>query len=601
MLFYQRTSSIQGMEQQFKHADPLNPIRLENPSPIQQYIKKENELFLRSYCAQDPVHAKFVRKVLERLWETGQEQCTEEHEVEDRTLQLALSYVHNISSRWKNQPEMDGTVKLIHKYCQRCTTCALTVLQFLAGDQVMVESLVKSPYQATRKAFSYMLRSSLSALHPTVVGDRGAEVAQLYYANLVTVVRHLARAWELVARTTRAWTEYFGLLADLVDLGVEEARLVLDEDFIEYCAELIHVHFIEKHDFRADVKLKQRYAAYLSARERNRPFNHYALMHFFARMVFRLDLTIWPNGDDRVLQAGSEQIGPTPTELDYLGLSGSPYNLEWLKRIIAGRTAPAVADGIVGYLASARPLAGAVSHILVQGLDHKSMPVAAAFLQPTVMFCTTCGNLNQIVDLVVKFAESVPTIGLEYGKEYCLTVKSLLRAENKGLGLESGFLRDVLAEQMHQWAPVLLVADSDVAVDVRGDALDIVNVLLLDRLEAMQGEDPSEYRVFQARALQLAKQAADYVQSTILNSNSNESHNLQPGHANQVMQAVDRCLGSAELDNVEDEQLVEEIQRVMVELKGKADQAVETLSTAEWQESSEMDALSEDFEDLVSP
>jgi hypothetical protein len=52
---------------------------------------------------------------------------------------------------------------------------------------------------------------------------------------------------------------------------------------------------------------------------------------------------------------------------------------------------------------------------------------------------------------------------------------------------------------------------------------------------------------------------------------------------------------------VEDEQLVEEIQRVMVELKGKADQAVETLSTAEWQESSEMDALSEDFEDLVSP
>ncbi|KAI9876372.1 MAG: hypothetical protein M1823_007293, partial [Watsoniomyces obsoletus] len=158
---------------------------------------------------------------------------------------------------------MDGTVKLIHKYCQRCTTCALTVLQFLAGDQVIVESLVKSPYQATRKAFSYMLRSSLSALHPTVVGDRGAEVAQLYYANLITVVRHLARAWELVARTTRAWTEYFGLLADLVDLGVEEARLVLDEDFIEYCAELIHVHFIEKHDFRADVKLKQRYAAYL--------------------------------------------------------------------------------------------------------------------------------------------------------------------------------------------------------------------------------------------------------------------------------------------------------------------------------------------------
>ena len=62
---------------------------------------------------------------------------------------------------------------------------------------------------------------------------------------------------------------------------------------------------------------------------------------------------------------------------------------------------------MVAYLACERQLAGAVSQVIGGGLEHKDMTTAAAFLQPLLALCGSCGNLNQIVDLVVRFAESV--------------------------------------------------------------------------------------------------------------------------------------------------------------------------------------------------
>ncbi len=599
MLFYQRTSSLHYTEQYHQHTDPLNPIRLDVPQQVQDHIEKENELFLRMYCVQDPAHARFVRQLLDRLWEKGQGQCTDDHDVETRCLQLALNYMHSISSRWKTQPEMEATAKLINKYIRRCTACAAVVLQLFTGEHILLQSIVKSPFQATRKTFIYLLRSSLDSLRATLSEQSSLELAQLYQNSLYKIVHHLGKAWDLVSRTARAWPEYFHLLAEIVDLGIDEARLVIDEGFLETCFELIQVHFFDAHEFRVDRKLRIRYASYLNARERNRPFNHSALIHFFARMLYRLDLNGWPSGEKRMLKSGSEQMGATYAEIEMLGLHVSPHKFDWLKRIIAGRTAGAVAEQLVGHLASERQLAGAVSQVIGQGLEHKNMATAAAFLQPLLAFCISCGSLNQIVDLVARFAESVSTIGLDFGRDYCITINMLLQKENKTLGREAGFLQDVVAEQLHQWAPVLLVAGGDGGGEVRNDTLDMVNVLLLDRLDATGDEEPTEYRVYQARAMQLAKSAAEYVQTAFLNSNASDSSMLQPGHAQQVTQAVERCLAAAEQDNVEDEQQAEEIQRVIAELKGRADQAVETMS-ADWQESSEMDPMSDDF-DLVSP
>ena len=600
MLFYQRTSSIQSTEQRHNHTDPLNPVRLNVPQQVQEHIEKENELFLRAYCAQDPAHARFVRQLLDRLWDTGQGQCSEDHDVEVRCLLMALNYMHIVSSRWKTQPEMEATSKLVNKYTRRCTTCAVAVLQFFAREHVLLESIVKSPYQATRKAFSNMLRCCLDSLRATLSEEPSTELAQLYQSNLYKIVQHLGEPWEMVSRTARAWPEYFHLVAEIVDLGVEEARMVIEDVFFQFCLELIQVHYFENHELRLDRKLRTRYTTYLNARERNRQFNHTVLVNCFARMLFRLDLTSWPTGDGRLLKPASERMGPTYSEIEMLGLDVSPHNFDWLKRVIAGRSAGAVADQLVAYLASERQLAGAVSQVIGGGLEHKNMATAAAFLQPLLAFCASCGNLNQIVDLVVRFAESVSTIGLEYGKDYCIIVNLLLRRDNKSLGGEAGFLQDVLVEQMHQWAPVLLVAGGDGGAEVRADALELVSVLLLDRLDATRDEEPAEHRTYQARAMQVAKAASEYIQTAFLSSNASDSNMLQHGHAQQVTQAVERCLAVAEMDNVEDEQQVEEIQRVIVELKSRADQAVETLS-ADWQESSEMDPMSDEFDSLVSP
>ena len=601
MLFYQRTSSIENAERHYKHTDPLNPVRLEVPLEIQGNIEKRNELFLRAYCAQDPAHARFVRQLLDRLWDAGQGQCTADHEVEKRCLRLALNYMHNVSSRWKGQPEMEITSKLINKYSRRCTTCAAEVLLFFAGKTVLLDSIIKSPYQATRKTFSYMLRSCLDFLQTTLAAQENTELANTYHTSLFGVVECLTTSFELVTRTARPWVEYFHLLAEIADLGPIEAQMVINTGFFHNCWELIQLHFYDNHDFRIDRKLRARYAGYMNARDRNRVFNHAALITCFARMLYRLDLNRWPDQDKRGLEPVGEQVVPSNDELEILGLDVSPHNFDWLKRIIAGRSAAGEADRMVCYLASDRQLAGAVSQILGSGLEHKNMPVAVAFLQPLLAFCGCCGSMNQVVDLVTRFAESVSTIGLEYGKDYNVVIQMLLRQENKNLARVGGYLQDVLAEQMHQWAPVLLVAGGDSGAEVRADTLDMVNSLLIDHLDTTQDQVLGNDPVYQSRAMQLAKSASDYVQTAFLSTNVNDNQALQPGHAQQVTHVVEQCLASAELENAEEEQQVEEIQRVMAELRARADQAVETMS-ADWQESSEMDPLSgEDFDDLVSP
>ena len=601
MLFYQRTANIQRIEEQSMHSDQLNPVRLRNPDVIQDYIEKDNELFLRSYCAQDPAHARFVRQLVEKLWETCQTQCSEEHDVENRTLRLALTYLHSVSSRWKGQPEVDTTAKLINKYARRCSQCALTVLQFFAGHAILAESIVQSPYQATRKAFHNIFHTSVQELRTAIDNEQESELEQDYEASLRVSIKNLRRAWDLVSKSGRCWAEYFGLLTDIVEVGIRECQWVIDAGMLEACFELIHLHHVDAHEFRIhDRRLRLQYQYYLNARDRNRPFNHQHLVTFFAQMLLRLDLTIWPTSDERLQSTSSEQICPTMIEIQMLGLTVTPHNFDWLKRIIAGRSSPLVADNIVAFLSCDRRLAGGVSSILASGLDHKSMPVAAAFLSPMVMFCTKCESLNRISDLIGKFAESVPTIGLEYGTNYSTAIKKLFRIDNRSLGTEPGFLRDILVDQMHHWAPVLLVAANETGYDVRGEALQMVDLFLLDRMKDLRDEDPVQFRQYQTRAWQLAKHASEYIQSAFLNTNAGENHHLQHGHANRVVQAVTRCVAAAELETVQEEQEAADIHRVVLELKGRADNAVETLS-AEWHESSELDAMSDDFEDLTSP
>ncbi len=598
MLFYQRSSSIQQTQNEFMHVDELNPIRLRTPIDQQERIDKENGEYLRSYCSQDPVHARFVRQLVERLFEVRQGRCSDDHDVETETVRLALNYMHTTSSRWKTQPEMEATAKLLVRSSEHCVSCAYTVVHFFASTHGLRDCIVKSAFQATRKTFMNMLRTCLGKFRDELSGS--PQTIQLYHNNVSEILLRLRENFDVVERIPRAWFEYFGVLMNVVDLGLEETSQVMEVGFFEQCAGLVHLHYSEGHELRSDRKIKAAHQNYQLARERNRSFNHTPLIALFARIIFRLDLKRWSNGSRRRVNFESGLIEPSINDVDVLGLKSS-RDLSWLRRIIAGRTSPAIADQLVGYLTKDRELAGAVSGVIGEGLEHKSMPTAVAFLQPLVVFCSYCPSEIQISDLLTRFMESVATIGLEYGKEYFQAIQGLMQVENEVIPFGEGHLADCLAEQLHQWAPVLLVALNDMTMDVRSTAMELVQTLLFQRMELAQSQDSEQFRMLQHRAMQLAKSAADYVQSSFLNSNSGDNQNLQPRHAQQISQVVDACVQCVEFDNADDEQQAEDIQRVMFDFRTRAEQAVETLSTAEWAESSEIDALSEEYEDVVSP
>ncbi|KAH0843617.1 Ubiquitin carboxyl-terminal hydrolase family protein [Fonsecaea pedrosoi] len=603
MLFYQRTSSIRKVEERYRCHDPINPVRIPLPRRLDQHISQQNELFLRSYCAQDPSHAQFIQKFLERMPQ-GSDKCSENHSLESAVIEMVLDYLRSVSSRFKEQPYFEETIGVLLTYTQQCKDCTRTIAHWLQTVRVLEDVVVRSPYQIVRKSFANLfcvtfnrLRSVKNELRS---GPEFEKVAAEYDLWLQSSLNHLSRLWDVVAKTGRCWTDYFGLLFAIHRLGEEETLFVLEENFLEKCVDIIMMHLNNQAEFPLSRRLKTRYAAYLSARERNRPFNHPVLIRLFVSLLLSVDLHLPANRDFRQYD---KRAGLTVPEMDMLGFNKIPPNLEWLRRLIAGRQNPSMADNLIEVFSTDRRLAGALSIILVNGLNDRSINIASAFLRPVLTFCEYCHSENQVFDLVQPALESIATVGVEYAREYFEFVEALLKVENGHLNLPAGFLEDLVLQTVHQWAPTFLVAPNEGQFNIRLGTVDLLKRILFTPLQEPALQDPRVYSTLVTAVHDLATSCSHFVQTTFLNPRSRESNTLQPGQVSQVIDVVEHCLTYFELENPVHEEKMREIQNNMLALRTKAETAVETLSSADWQDgSSELAELSaEDYEDPLSP
>ncbi|EXJ95156.1 hypothetical protein A1O1_00275 [Capronia coronata CBS 617.96] len=606
MLFYQRTSSIERVEQRYRQHDAINPVRLPLPPGMEQFIAQQNELFLRSYCAQDSSHAQFVRQLLERM-RCGGDGCSNDHTLESITIEMALEYVRQISSRWKECPSVEDTIKTLDQYSEKCLNCSKTIAQWFSANRVLEDVIVRSPYQLVRKSFAHLFCVVFSRLN---MAKETMEPTDANYAGLVTdynrslsdCVGQLSQLWEFVTRSGRCWNEYFGILIIIPKWGDEEATMLLDEGLLQNCIDLIMIHLNNPTDFPISRRLRARYATYLNARERNRPFNHGLLVVLFVDMLLRVDLHNIPDGDYRI---SDKKIGLTPRELQCLGIASVPPQLEWLRRLIAGRYDAASINSLVAYLAVDRRLAGSLSDVLLKGLNDRMINIAIRFLRPVLIFCENCRSENQVTDLVQSALESISTVGIEYAREYFDFVDALLKVQNPFLNNGPGFMEEMVLQSLQHWAPIFLLAPSDSRGNIRIATFDLLKRILFTplRVAEEQDQDPETIRVLHAACQDLACCAHNFVQGTFLNARSRENSTLQPGQASQLIDVIEHCLNFFDTDNPLQEEKITEIQATMGALKAKAESSLETLSSAEWQEnSSEMAEMSaEDYEDALSP
>lgn len=604
MLFYQRTSSISKFEEQYRQHDAVNPVRVALPFGMEQHIAQQNELFLRSFCAQDSSHALFVQQLLERMGR-GVGKCSEDHTLESSTIEMTLEYLHQISSRWKDLPAFEDTVKILVQYAEKCPECAKTIAEWFTLPQVLGNVIVRSPYQLVRKAFADLfsiaftrLRSLKSAM--TADDDGYKQITTDYSRWLQTCLAQLAKLWDLVTKTGRCWNEYFGILDQVQRLGDEEVTLLLDEEFLEKCIELTTVHLNHPADFPISRRLKLRYGAYLTAREKNRQFNHGILIQFLVGFILRVDLHKTPDGDYRLTE---KKVGLTSSELEALGLARAPHNLEWVRRLIAGRHNPTAANNLVQILARDRRLAGSLSEILVKGLNDKMINTAASFIRPVLVFSENCHSENQIIDLVQAALDSIATVGVEYGREYFEFVDELLKVENHFIDADAGFLEDQVIQTIPRWAPTFLLAPADGHINIRHATVDLLRRILFTSLREAEGHDLRLFETLRGIVQDLVTDSQTFAFTTFLSPRSRDNATLQPGQVSQFLDVVEHCLQYFDLENPLQEDKVTEVQNTMAALKVKAESIVETMSSAEWQEnSSEMAELSaEDYDDPSSP
>ncbi|RMZ92027.1 hypothetical protein DV736_g740, partial [Chaetothyriales sp. CBS 134916] len=583
MLFYQRKSDIRQTEEQFRHIDPLNPVRLTAPASLERHIAQQNELFLRAYCVQDENHARFVRELLGKLWDCTSDGCSTDHAIENRALQAALEYVQQISSRWKGQTEMEETVNILLKFISRCGSCASTVCKWLLSSDAVQDSMIRCMHPATRKAFCSLLKTSLEMLHAK--SEEDAQFAVSYKATLDTCLRVLATAWDHTLRHTRSWTDYFGLLNDILLLGDLEAEAMLKTDFMEYCLEIIRLHTLEPSETRLERRGRGRYNAYLLGREKNRQYNHTALIKFFTELFLHINLR--------------SRTSLRRRDAELLGIDRIPYALVWLCRIINGKQSPGAANCLVQRLAQNIDLAGAVCQLLATGVEEHDMHVAVAYLDPIVVFCQNGIHEHQIVDLVAAVLKSVQTIDILYGSDYLHFVQSLLGIKNDVAELDAGFLGEKVLEYIPDWASVLVIAPNENQHDVRNGTLALLQQLLLDPLEKARGEDPTKYRSLADTAIQLVTRGLRFARSTFM-GRAKENSAMQLGQIEQlvVLQAKVFELVEPGAHFTEQEQI--ENTSILRMLRMKSEHAVEALSSDNWQGSSDLDVSEQEYEEVGS-
>ncbi|KAK4940980.1 hypothetical protein LTR10_019024 [Elasticomyces elasticus] len=598
MLFYQRSSSIQKIEEQYRQHDAVNPIRLPLPFRMEQYIAQQNELFLRSYCAQDSSHAQFIRQLLERLTH-GSETCSEDHILESSTIEMVLEYARQISSRWKELPAVEDTVKILAQYSEKCVECAKVIANWFAITRVLEDVLVRSPYQVVRKSFAYLFSVVFTQLHAVKSAMKAEDDDYLQLMNdysrcLRDAVLQLAKLWDTVTKSGRCWTEYFGVLNNIQLLGDDEVILLLDEEYLEKCIDIVMIH-LNNADFPPTRRLKIRYAAYLNAREKNRPFNHGILMQFLVCLILRVDLHQIPDGDYRL---SDKKIGLTLSDYDVLGLSKIPANFEWIRRMIAGRHNESAVVELVTYLANDRILAGPLGEILLKGLNDRMINIATSFLGPALVFCGNCRSENQIIDLVQAALDSIQTVGVEYGREYFEFVDAVLKLENPFIDAEAGFLQDHVLSTLPRWAPTFILAPVDAQTNIRPATVDLMRKLLFNPLQRSESKDPQLHRQLRAIVQELATDAQEYARSNFLRRGNTR---FQPGQVNQFIDVVEACVEFFDTDDTVEAEKVRTIRNTMSALRTKAEAAVETLSP-DWQEnSSDLAELSTEDYDEVSP
>lgn len=496
MLFYQRISSIGEIQAPSQLGRPIElPVSLD----LYNHIAMENEMFIRKYCLFDPAHAPFVRSLLDQLRYLSKGSCSENHNLEKEAIWLALEHIDQVISRTKDIPDFDPMMSLVGKLIGTCTDCCKLALDWVSTHpHAMRNLLLRSTTGKVRHDFAKMVLTALDYLRRKEPRLYGLETQESQGGSsddgwidldgaFQSIVRRLKELLLVIQAHSRAWDDYFGLLADMASFGTAETAVILQEGFLRRCLEILII------DSSGGRSLKQNLSLW-KLLEKGRKYSHNKLIELVRVLLIRIDLNggvVKDDYDERTHSNGRFLL--TDREDSYMRYGSElarAKNLIFLERMLSLNHNILATTAILELMLRAEPRLGLLPHIyktIMNGIGIDPASLAGPYLQAGITFCEHSPSPVEAKEMVSRTAIDVETIDGHGGREHLEFFSRVRRVRNMRFTRHPHFFDRLVLERMPDWAPPLLLYWEEA---VRKDTLDLLQRLVFDHdINTVDDED----------------------------------------------------------------------------------------------------------------
>ncbi|KAL8952870.1 MAG: hypothetical protein Q9222_001228 [Ikaeria aurantiellina] len=494
MLFYQRVRTIDHdlqPPQPLDAAAATSMMQASVPADLERSITIGNERFLRKYCLFDTTHARFVTSLIDRLRAVTDSSCSEGHRVESDAILLTLEYADQVLSRMKDSTDFEKTLDSLTVTIRGCPACCKLALDWVVDNRMAFRNLLlRCPATRVRKSFAEMVVRALRCLRENDPLEYGfdVDVLELKSGNtalpdspcgiLQRIVSNARELWPCLHLHPRAWDEFFGLLAAVAAFGTPETFVLLRDDFLRSCLEILLIESPGTKRLRVD---NPHYNQLLRLIEKGRRYSFANLTELLQNLLVKIDLQAQPldlNYQDRPqLDNGFFPLSSIEESYLYYGTeAGRSRPLVFLDKIITSNVNKAAVKRILQLMVMAEPRAGHLGDIaktILNGVNIEPADLAEPHLAAALTFCETSTALPAVRDVITQIAREVDTIGTSGGAahlEFFMQARQLVNPR-----IPRRTFNKLIVKTVMMWGPPLLMYYED---SVRHSTVSFLKVLI---------------------------------------------------------------------------------------------------------------------------
>ena len=479
MLFYQRSSSLAKNQALLRRSECSDPLAVDVPEDLREWIQEENTWWLRRHCLYDPSQIQFVCLALFHLKSLSPNGCSRDHAMETQALFMALGHLDQVASRTKDVPDFCNLVSRIRVMCEGCARCSLAVYNYFTQYPEVLKMLVQKNMDADVRqgtvSFMITLLQSIKSQVPEQYGillreEDDEEDADEFdpeasvIAGMMPIFEHLWLAFQV---NLRSWPEVFEFMLSFVKLGRHELAAFLGQpSFLKWLLLIVAADSSETILPPQFSKL----VSVVSRRPPNRPPSYETIISLLNELLANVQLKYTEGGHFTSAVSTRERVKfntdleqpfeVTRVEAEILHMTSrtSPVNV-FVDRLICIAQNQAETDSIIANLIKqSRPMEDAVYRTLVHRITgHITQPNVTPYLHVAgEVFCRVASDATLISNLIRRVSRECGIVQNSEGRAFLDFVRETFDGHHERSGETRHQVLMTALENVPQWAPGLL-------------------------------------------------------------------------------------------------------------------------------------------------